>query len=352
MEDPVGRNVCNKMVTAGIRHDVLLSLGATAAFCLLSCLSAMLIAYIFRVGRRFTHRISLYLLFSISLTEVTFCLQTAMYNYDSSSTAYVAGCKAIGFLLEFSVWVMLLYMSVLVFHLACLTILIEIRSTILIGVTYRVLILTLSEPAENTERKARHQAVILESCYVLLPILIPLSFVWIPFIHDAYGLAGAWCWIRQKDDNCNPIIAGVVEQYALWYVPQFVLCTVNTIAILAILVILCKQLYVQKTQDEVYKNVLRENAPLMIYPVLYQVFNWVSLAQRIHETITNNASYLLWMMHAVIPPLWGLFFAVSYSLYILIERFYRRPPTTVRERDPLLRSEIDIIDSSTVAEIT
>ena len=352
MEDPVGRNVCNKMVTAGVRHDVLLSLGATAAFCLLSCLSAMLIAYIFRVGRRFTHRISLYLLFSISLTEVTFCLQTAMYNYDSSSTAYVAGCKAIGFLLEFSVWVMLLYMSVLVFHLACLTVLIEIRSTILIGVTYRVLILTLSEPAENTERKARRQAVLLESCYVLLPIILPLSFVWIPFIHDAYGMASAWCWIRQEDDNCSPIIAGIVEQYALWYVPQFILCIVNTIAILAILVILCKQLYVQKTQDEVYKNVLRENAPLMIYPVLYQVFNWVALAQRIHETITNDASYLLWMMHAVIPPLWGLFFAVSYSLYILIERFYRRPPTTVRERDPLLRSEIDIIDSSTVAEIT
>ena len=67
---------------------------------------------------------------------------------------------------------MLLCMSVLVFHLACLTILIEIRSTILIGVTYCVLILTLSEPAENTETKARHQAVLLESCYdVLLPIL-------------------------------------------------------------------------------------------------------------------------------------------------------------------------------------
>ena len=84
--------------------------------------------------------------------EAAFCLQTAMYNYDSSSTAYVAGCKAIGFLLEFSVWVMLLYMSVLVFHLACLTILIEIRSTILIGVTYCVLmILTLSEPAEQKQ---------------------------------------------------------------------------------------------------------------------------------------------------------------------------------------------------------
>ena len=90
----------------------------------------------------------------------------------------------------------------------------------------------------------------------------------------------------------------------------------------------------------------------MIYPVLYQVFNWVSMAQRIHETITHNASFLLWMMHAVIPPLWGLFFAVSYSLYILIERFYRKPTTTVRERDPLLRSEIDIIDSSTATKIT
>ena len=39
--------------------------------------------------------------------------------------------------------------------------------------------------------------------------------VWISFLHDAYGLAGAWCWIRQKDDNCDSLLAGKIEQYVL-----------------------------------------------------------------------------------------------------------------------------------------
>ena len=53
-------------------------------------------------------------------------------------------------------------MSVLVSHLSCLIILIEIRPTILLGVTYRELIITLSEPADRTSTKARRQALCLE----------------------------------------------------------------------------------------------------------------------------------------------------------------------------------------------
>ena len=340
-------------VDANLRHEVLIAQGATAALSLAACVVALLLACIFKVGRRFTHRVSLYLLIAAALTEATFCLQTTLYNYDQASTGYVVGCKMIGLLLEFSVWVMLLYMSVLVFHLACLTILIEIRSTILIGVTYRVLITTLSEPAGSALTKTRRrQALLLETCYVLAPLIIPLSFVWIPFLHDAYGLAGAWCWIRDNYDNCSPNLAGKIEQYALWYVPLFVLCILDTIIIAVILVILCKRLFIDSTADTVYKSTLRENAPLMIYPVFYQIFNWVAVAQRIHETITSDASYVLWMMHAVIPPLWGLFFAVSYSLYIIIERCFTKKPEIQRDRDPLLRSEIDIIDSTIVEQFS
>ena len=226
-------------VDSDLRHQVLLAQGAMAALSLAACAIALLLACIFRVGRRFTHRISLYLLFAAALTEATFCLQTALYNYDPASTAYVAGCKALGVLLEYSVWAMLLYMSVLVFHLACLTILIEMRPTILVGVTYRVLITTLSEPAGTALTKAKRQALLLETCYVLVPIIIPLSFVWIPYLHDAYGLAGAWCWIRQTDEDCNPILAGKIEQYVLWYGPLFVLCILDTAIIAVILVILC-----------------------------------------------------------------------------------------------------------------
>ena len=152
---------------------------------------ALSLACICRVGR-FTHRISLYLLFAVAFNSVIRCLQlySHVQLYDPSNAAYVIGCKAIAALLEFSTWTTLLYMSVLVSHLI---ILIEIRPTILLGVTYRELIITLSEPADRTSTKARRQALCLEISYVFVSIVISLLFVWIPFLHDAYGLAGAWC---------------------------------------------------------------------------------------------------------------------------------------------------------------
>ena len=136
--------------------------GSVAGILLTACIVALSLACICRVGRRFTHGISLYLLFAVAFNSVTRCLQLAVYNYDPTNTAYVIGCKAIAALLEFSTWTTLLYMSVLVFHLSCLIILIEIRPIILLGVTYRELIITLSKPADCTSTKARRQALCLE----------------------------------------------------------------------------------------------------------------------------------------------------------------------------------------------
>ena len=263
--------------------------------------------------------------------------------------AYIVGCKAIAALLEFSTWTTLLYMSVLVFHLACLIILIEIRPTILLGVTYRELIISLSEPADRSSTKARRQALYLEISYVLVPIFISLLLVWIPFLHDAYGLAGAWCWIRQKDDNCKSILAGEIEQYVLGYGPVSFLCIVAMIVVAAMLVIICKRLYFQDAPDPVYKAILRENAPLMIYPVLFHshFVKLLGLAHRLYQIITSDGSNtILWIVHAVIAPLNSLSFAIVYSLFIIIEKFYKaeQPKDVQNERDPLLRSELNIVD--------
>ena len=137
--------------------------------------------------------------------------------------------------------------------------------------------------------------------------------MWIPFLHDAYGLAGAWCWRRQKDDNCDSLLASKIEQYVLGYGPVSFLCVVAMVIVVAMLVILCKRLYFQETPDQVYKTMLRENAPLMIYPVLFHIVKLLGPAHRLYQittTIHNNT--ILWIIHAAIAPvntslsLWNL----------------------------------------------
>ena len=183
--------------------------------------------------------------------------------------------------------------------------------------------------------------------------------LWIPFINDAYGLAGTWCWIRSKDDFCNKNLAGLIEWYALWYGPLIVLCILNLIIIVAIVVILCKRLCIEGTSDRVYRNMLRENAPLLMYPVMYNFFFLFALAHRLYETMTDSKTidkqlwHVLSMMHSVASPARGLLFALTYCLFIVIERHYWRQHVAAvtrrcapREKDPLLRSEFRVLEST------
>ena len=113
-----------------------------------------------------------------------------------------------------------------------------------------------------------------------------MPFLWIPFINNTFGMAGTFCWIRSKDNSGNLNLAGLIEWYALWHIPLILLCIINLITIVAILVILCKRLCIKKTSDKVYKNMLRENAPLLIYPVIYNFISLFPLARHLYQTIT------------------------------------------------------------------
>ena len=349
-------NNCSTQNGTDLRQLLLKFRLSIAAVSVIVCITAALLACICRVGRRFTHRISLYLLIAVAFNEVTHCLQYSMYDYQPNNDLYYVSCEILGVLLHLSAWIMLLFTSVLVFHLACLTILIEIRSTILIGVTYRVLILTLSKLETEVTGKAKRQAWFLEISYILIPILVPMSFLWIPFINNAYGMEDTVCWIRSKDDLCTKNLAGLIEWYALWFIPMILLCVVNMITIVAIVVILCKRLCIEKTSDKVYKKMLRENAPLLIYPLIYNFFSLFPLARHLYQTLAtsemgeNQVHRALMIMDSVAIPTRGLIFALAYCLFIVIERHYRKQHTSVTlhacEKDSLIRSEFRMITDS------
>ena len=350
-------NNCSAQNGTDLRQLLLKFRLSIAAVSVVVCITAALLACVCRVGRRFTHRISLYLLLAVAFNEVMHCLQYSMNDYQPNNNFYNVSCQILGALLLLSSWIMLLFTSVLVFHLACLTILIEIRSTILIGVTYRVLILTLSKQETEVTAKAKRQAWCLEFSYILIPILVPMSFLWIPFINNTYGMADTVCWIRSKDDFCQKNLAGLIEWYALWYIPLILLSVMNMITIVAIVVILCKRLCIKKTSDKVYKNMLRENAPLLIYPLIYNFFSLFSLARDLYQTMAtsekgeNQVQRALLIMASVAIPTRGLIFALAYCFFIVIERHYRKQHTSVTlhacEKDSLIRSEFRMITDST-----
>ena len=74
----------------------------------------------------------------------------------------------------------------------------------------------------------------------------------VPFIHNSYGVAGAWCWIRDWKDDCatQKYIEGIIEQFVLMYIPLFASMTVTVVAVFIIIIVLVRQAYAHTNQEK------------------------------------------------------------------------------------------------------
>ena len=181
------------------------------------------------------------------------------YQYDT----YHILCIIEGFMLEYTLWIKLMFTFCLTFHLFCLSV-------------FHV------------------KFAQLEVFYVLASIFGPLLFIWIPFVSIngrgiTYGLAGAWCWIRKWQNNnaSQNLEPGEIEQYTLLYGPALSCLILCGVAVLVIAVVLICQAYNCKccfrNDDEFQpllgdngsktkRKILKEILPLIIYPILSFMF--------------------------------------------------------------------------------
>ena len=177
-------------------------------------------------------------------------------------------------------------------------------------VTFNLLLTTVFK--KDTEK--------FELLYVGLIFIFPFTFNWIPFLDNAYGDAGAWCWIRSTDDDCNPILLGVYLRYILWYAPGTILLLVVILTYIFILVWVTRQRnrwvgkYDPITERD-KENMQKEAWPLMFYPFGFVLLNIVSGINSIHDTVVkDHPVYALWMLHAILSPLQGGYIAFIYIL--------------------------------------
>ena len=309
---------CNQAFSEHQRQTLLVVRSSIAMVSAATCLAAIAMWVFFRLHKRFPHRLSLYLLAAALFQSFTLATNILSLNHDYESDFQSNLCSVVGFLVEYSSWGVLLFSTEMVFHLS-----------------YLVLM-----QKELWSRKV-------ELLYIFFPIVFPWLFVWIPFIHNTYGLAGAWCWIRKQDEYCNPFKEGLIEQFALWYVPYFILTIINSISITVIAIILSKRTYDKKRQaDKVfqwdgdgstnykafqegddqykdeyhkYKQALRETLPLLALPITFLLLGWFALANRIFRAVSDQSSFALALTHAAASPSLGFFVSTSFFIHLMLQ---------------------------------
>ena len=159
----------------------------------------------------------------------------------------------------------------------------------------------------------------LEKVYVALIFAVPLSFNWIPFIKESYGEAGAWCWIRKKNEDCSEFPFGTYLRFVLWYVPLYVVLVILFVTYIFIVYRVRK---LSKKFDGKFdpanrakrEKMLKEFRPLIWYPLIYMIMRIFPTINRIHGAFSSEPALPLWILHAFFSPLSGGFIALAYAL--------------------------------------
>ena len=161
----------------------------------------------------------------------------------------------------------------------------------------------------------------LEWVYVVAIFALPLTTAWIPFIHNAYGASGAWCWIRADNyDDCANFIFGTWLRYTLYYVPLYVLMIILIVLLVIVLVVLRKRQRewignYNPNKQSLQKRMQSEVRPLIAYPIIFIIVNIPPFVNRITNTVQpDNPVLALWIISGIVFPLQGTLVMLAFAL--------------------------------------
>ena len=273
-------------------YDTLLIVrSSVAVLALLSCLLVLLLAAIFALKDAEaclpTVRIALYITLAsiirsiIIIVQVSPVLDHSLYNDDTY-------CIITGYL----------YRSI-----SMITILFTLIATI------HTLLVTFGV----------HHTWKFELGYVLVPIILPLLYTWIPFAYDE-ALLQVWCLIKSTDDTQKEL-NGIIYNYDI---PRLIIEALNTILIIAVF---CRMFFTyrkNKSERENFIVRLKQVLPILIHSVFYLAMNWFSLSDRLnyrrleYDELESNLSRSLQMAHSITSAGRGIVVGIVFTAYFLI----------------------------------
>ena len=296
--------------------------GGMAAVAVGSVALALLV--FFKLYKTFSERLVLYLLlsalfFSMVLSAMSFTGAVVDLREHLQTL-----CKALGFLFQYSMWLLLLFTIFIVFHLAAL--------------------IFFYKPLHKWE-----------AIFVLFSLIFPLLFLWIPFIHDLYGFSGVDCLIRIRNssaaaDECSFDEEGLIETFVLWYGPFYFFLIVNAFLTAAMIAVLCYRAFRKQPNNDSlqqltnniesegqtcvrfqhpdspnteafqYKKALKSTLPLLAYPIIYTFFDCFALVDRIYQVTSPGKVLSLRIVHALFGPSRGFLVGVIFIVYIIAKK--------------------------------
>lgn len=289
---------CNVTFSEEQKRQLLYVTGFTGIGSVLCCAIAISMVLLFRLCTRFAYRLATYQVIGSLFWSISCGLVLLQLNYDPTSESSRVSCHVVAFLLEYTMWVKLGFTLWLTFHLFC----------------YVVLLKNLKW---------------LEWLYIASSVFFPLVFiVWIPFIHDDYGIAGAWCFIRVWKGDCatEKYDEGIAETFALFYGPIVVSLGLNAIAVITMVIVMVRRACGNNGSDEkepllveqnrANVNALKQLLPLLAYPVIYFTLVLFPVINRLYDAFGNSTGFSLIITQGATIAIMGFFAGLALIIHI------------------------------------
>ena len=296
---------CTRLDEADRKGAVLL-MGLIAIVSTMVCLLAVILLVLFKLYKYFAHRLALYQVVAALSFGFSLVLELSAIDYYQNVEVYEQVCKLVAFLTVYTVWTKILFMSWINLHLLSITIF----------------------------NKSIFEKF--EKFFILFAIFFPALFVWVPFLDNAYGLAGPWCWIRDWKNNCieAKFLIGEVEQFTLYYGPAIFASLANIVVIFVIICFLgcyskCKdndEIALIRVVRKKRRKALKELLPLLAYPIIFciilipplfaRTYDGLVTVKSKNDSIAEIAAFSL--SSAFFVPMWSLLPGLALIVHICV----------------------------------
>ena len=176
---------------------------------------------------------------------------------------------------------------------------------------------TVTSPTVTDQASQSASKIYQEILCVILLLVAPFLFSWIPYVKDMYGPSGLWCWIKtistteSDEDRCGHESfqhLSLALMLIMFYGPLAVILTFGLVCMIVVIVLVwtgSKHLHGCNRQK--HRNNMKEIGFVLAYPIIYWIFCSFLLVNRIYSSVNTNSKdlppyYPLWIIHAVADP--------------------------------------------------
>ena len=151
-------------------------------------------------------------------------------------------------------------------------------------------------------------------------LIFPLTFNWIPFIWNMYGISGLWCWIKESRGYCEDYDPGLTLIFTLFYGPLIIIVTFTFICFMIIGGILCKgALNEGGMAKRTYTRGVKDTILIAIYPLVYTLMCVLPITNRIYSASNGSRGrepfFPLWIAHTLAEPARVLIPPIAFLLH-------------------------------------